>query len=119
MKKLEEFSKEVMASKELQKELLAVKPENVEEFLKKHNCQATLSEVEAFIGKGKSLSDEEISQVAAGKGGAKNITECHCENPSCRYYEHGYYVEGNAVGETFQCPDCNNTMVGTKYLLNA
>lgn len=117
MKTLEEFSKEVMSSKELQKELFALNPEEAEEFLRQHGCEATLAEIEAFAGKKSSLSDGELSQVAAGEGGAKPLTRCRCTDPNCYYHEKDYYVEDNVVGQTFQCPSCKQyTLQALEYI---
>ena len=71
MKTLEELYKEVMASEELKKEFLTLKPEEVEGFAKKNGCEATLDEIKAFLEeKAKSegeLSGEELDQIAGGK----------------------------------------------------
>ena len=72
MKTIEELYSEVMASEELKKEFCALSPEEVERFAEKHGCKATLDEIKAFLtekgtASGK-LSDDEIEQVAGGKG---------------------------------------------------
>lgn len=71
MKTIEELYKEVIASEDLKKEFLALKPEEVEGFAEKHGCKATLDEIKNFLteksaAKGE-LSDEEIEQVSGGK----------------------------------------------------
>lgn len=72
MKTIEELYNEVMASEELKKECISLKPEEVESFAEKHGCKATLDEIKAFLTeKSKAfgeLSDDEIEQVAGGKG---------------------------------------------------
>ena len=72
MKTLEEFIKEINASKELQKELKSVKGiEAAEGFLKKYDCGATAEELSEFInsqindGQGE-LSDDEACSVSGG-----------------------------------------------------
>ena len=117
MKTLEEFSKEVMSSKELQKELFSLKPANAENFLRQHGCEATPEEIEAFAGRKQSLSDDELSQVAAGEGEGKPWTRCRCTEPACTYYERNYFMQGNVVGQTFQCPACKKyTLKGIEYI---
>ncbi len=72
MKTIEELYNEVMASEELKKEFLSLKPEEVEGFAEKYGCKATLDEIKAFLTEKSAaageLSDEEIEQVAGGKG---------------------------------------------------
>ena len=71
MKTIEELYNEVMASEDLKKEFLALKPEEVEGFAEKYGCKATLDEIKSFLTEKSSasfeLSDEEIEQVAGGK----------------------------------------------------
>ena len=72
MKTLEELYSEVIASDELKKEFCSLKSEEVENFAEKHGCKATLDEIKAFLteksAKSGELSDDEIAQVAGGKG---------------------------------------------------
>ena len=72
MKTIEELYSEVLASEELKKEFLSLKPEKVEDFAAKYGCKASLDEIKAFFEEKKSqsgaLSDEELDQVAGGKG---------------------------------------------------
>ena len=71
MKTIEELYNEVMASEEMKKEFLALKPEKVEGFAEKYGCKATLEEIKAFLNEKSTasgeLSDDEIEQVAGGK----------------------------------------------------
>lgn len=70
MKTIEELYNEVIASEDLKKEFLALKPEEVEGFAEKHGCKATIEEIKDFLtdksAKGE-LSDNELNQVAGGK----------------------------------------------------
>ena len=71
MKTLQELYTEVIGSEELKKEFMeASKDEkNVEEFLKKHGCDATFDELKAFFddkSEGE-LSEDEVEAVAGGK----------------------------------------------------
>ena len=72
MKTLEELYNEVLASEELKKEFLSLKPEKVEDFAAKHGCKASLDEIKAFFEAKKNqsgaLSDDELDQIAGGKG---------------------------------------------------
>ena len=72
MKTIEELYNEVMASEEMKKEFLALKPEEVEGFAEKYGCKATLEEIKVFLNEKSTasgeLSDDEIEQVAGGKG---------------------------------------------------
>ena len=71
MKTIEELYSEVLASEELKKEFLALKPEEVEGFAAKYGCKASLDEIKAFFEAKKNqagaLSDEEMDQIAGGK----------------------------------------------------
>ena len=71
MKTIEELYNEVMASEEMKKEFLALKPEEVESFAEKYGCKATLEEIKAFFAEKSTssgeLSDDEIEQIAGGK----------------------------------------------------
>ena len=73
MKTIEELYNEVIASEELKKEFVSLKPEQLEGFAEKYGCKATLDEIKAFlaehISNSESLSDEELTQIAGGKGG--------------------------------------------------
>lgn len=73
MKTIEELYNQVIASEDLKKEFLALKPEEVEGFSEKHGCKATLDEIKAFLTEKSAaageLSDEELQQVAGGKSG--------------------------------------------------
>ena len=72
MKTIEELYREVLESEELKKEFLTIKPEEVEGFAAKHGCKAGLDEIKAFFEAKKNqtgtLSDEELDQIAGGKG---------------------------------------------------
>ena len=71
MKTLEELYNEVLASEELKKEFLSLKPGEVEGFAAKYGCKASLDEIKAFFEAKKNqtreLSDDELDQVAGGK----------------------------------------------------
>lgn len=73
MKTIEELYNEVIASEELKKEFASLKPEQLESFAEKYGCKATLDEIKAFLAEhipnSESLSDEELTQIAGGKGG--------------------------------------------------
>ena len=78
MKTIEELYKEVLASEELKNEFLSLKPEEVEGFAAKYGCKASLEEIKAFFEAKKSqtgaLSDEELDQIAGGKGASTTET---------------------------------------------
>ena len=78
MKTVEEFYKEIAASKELQKELKAASDGTLEAFLKKHDCSASASDFEKYV---KSQSEGEIGDdfagAAAGGFMALPVTEHH------------------------------------------
>lgn len=71
MKTIEELYNEVMASEEMKREFLALKPEKVESFAEKYGCKATLDEIKAFLTEKSTasgeLSDDELEQIAGGK----------------------------------------------------
>ena len=72
MKTLDELYAEVNADDALKKEYIeAVENGKIEEFLKAHGCEATLSEFDEFMKnadvKSGELSDDELDNVAAGK----------------------------------------------------
>ena len=71
MKTVQELYNEVIASEELKKEFLALKPEEVQIFAAKHGCDATVDEIRSFLTENRTsgeLSDDELDQVAGGKG---------------------------------------------------
>ena len=75
MKTLQELYKEVIASEELKREFMeAAKDEKegkkkVEEFVKKHGCDATFEDVKAFFEEKSNdeLSEDDVEAVAGGK----------------------------------------------------
>ena len=76
MKTIQELYNEIMASKELKEQAIeAAKAGKQEEFLKKHGCEATLQEVQAFLeAKAKEdapLSLDELDNAAGGECNAK------------------------------------------------
>ena len=68
MKTLEEFVKEINASEELKKEILALEDQaSLEAFLKKNGCNATAEEfVKAMTPAEGELSDNDAGSVAGG-----------------------------------------------------
>ena len=84
MKTLEEFYKEVQNNEALKAEFSnAFKEGNSDEFLKKHDCEATTAEVMAYIkGIGsQELSDDDLDMVA---GGSSGCTTASCSgNETC------------------------------------
>lgn len=91
MKTIEELYKEVLASEELKKEFLTLKPDTVEDFLKAHGCDATLDELKAFFEAKKEaneLAEEELSQVAGGKSadGDEAVMSIVGVGLGCAYY---------------------------------
>ena len=64
MKTIEEFYKEIASSKELQDELKAVSRKTLEEFLKKHDCNASVKDFTAYVN---SQNEGEIEDGDAGK----------------------------------------------------
>jgi len=83
MKTLEQLYAEVTADENLRKEFFeANESGKIGEFLKAHDCKATLSEFDEFMknadAKSGELSDDELDNVAAGK---KCGTIYHDEKP--------------------------------------
>ncbi len=72
MKTLEGFLKEISENEDLRKEFEeAVDQDNVVEFFKQHDCEATLEEIVEFVKAndkdGAALSEEELESVAGGR----------------------------------------------------
>ena len=75
MKTLQELYKEVIASEELKNEFMEAAGDEkegqkkVEEFVKKHGCDATFEDVKAFLEEKSEgeLEEEELEAVAGGK----------------------------------------------------
>ena len=68
MKTLEEFYREIADSKELQEELKSATGEMLEEFLKKHGCDATAADYLEYVksvNEGE-LGDDVVEKVAGG-----------------------------------------------------
>ena len=93
MKTLQEMYEEVKASDGLKKSLAeAVKAGKVTEFLKAHDCDATVEELKEFVAekvakdKPIKLDDEELDMVAGGDGDpfeysnlcTQGCTACQC-----------------------------------------
>ncbi len=79
MKTLNELYNEVITSEELMKELESLNSkEEIAAFVKKHGCDATLDEIEAFwaekVNSFGELSEEDLEQVAGGAYGEKFVT---------------------------------------------
>ena len=90
MKTIEELYSEVIASEDLKKEFLALKPEEMEGFAEKYGCKATLDEIKAYISENIPdsgvLSDNDLTQISGGKGGEGR------PKPDPRYqYNRDYY----------------------------
>ena len=69
MKSLGEFYKEIKENEELKKEFIsAFKEGRTEEFLKAHDCDASVSDVSAFFksAKAESVSEDDLAKVSAG-----------------------------------------------------
>ena len=69
MKSLGEFYKEIKENEELKKEFIsAFKEGRTEEFLKAHDCDASVSAVSAFFksAKAESVSEDDLAKVSAG-----------------------------------------------------
>lgn len=70
MKTAEEFYREISESKELQEELKEVSDKMLEEFLKKHGCDATAKDFTAYarsVSEGE-LEDDGAEEVVGGGG---------------------------------------------------
>ena len=68
MKTIEEFYKEIAVSKELQDELKTVSDKMLEEFLKKHDCNASVKDFTEYLdahNEGE-LDDADAGKVAGG-----------------------------------------------------
>jgi hypothetical protein len=68
MKTAEEFYREISESKELQEELKEVSDKMLEEFLKKHGCDATAKDFTAYarsVSEGE-LEDDGAEEVVGG-----------------------------------------------------
>ena len=79
MKTLQELYTEVMNNDALKAEFLALTtPEQIVAFAAKNGCTATMDEIKSFLEEKSAasgeLSDEELAQVAGGKG--FNTKEC-------------------------------------------
>jgi len=88
MKTAQELYNEIVASDELKKAFVeAMKADKIEDFLKLHDCKATVEEVKEFIEAKASedtpieLSETELKQVAAGSG--IHSETCYCTGNTC------------------------------------
>ncbi len=67
MKTLDELYKEVSENEDLKKEYASLKSEEeINNFLKANDCDATASDVQAFLNKGGEITDDELDNVAGG-----------------------------------------------------
>ena len=95
MKSLEDLYKEVQENEELKKEFVtAFKEGRTEEFLKTHNCDATASDVMAFLNSKKEevASEDDLAKVAGGG----------CSSIPC----HSYHADGLHQGKLGAIPPC-------------
>ena len=79
MKTIQELCNEVMASEELKEELKeASQKGKVEEFLKQHDCNATMDELMSFLegvqSEDEDLSLDELELVAGGTHGSETFS---------------------------------------------
>ena len=94
MKSIEELYKEIQSNEDLKKEFVtAFKEGKTEEFLKEHDCDATASDVMAFLNSKKEevASEDDLAKVAGGgctltdgcttSGGS--IDKTHCPSEVC------------------------------------
>ena len=103
MKTLQELYAEVMSSEELKKEFLTLKaPEDIVAFAAKNGCTATLDEIKAFFEeKAKAageLSEDDLAQVAGGKGYSKGeaLYSCFTVGLGCAFHTLWSAVSGRA-----------------------
>ena len=76
MKTLEDLYKEILADQELKAQCgEAIKAQKLDEFLKAHECEATMEEVKAFLESKKEVAADELGDVA---GGGCNVPEILC-----------------------------------------
>ena len=69
MKSLEEFFKEVRSNEEMKKAFVsAFKDDRTEEFLKAHDCDASVSDVNDFLNgtKDEAVSEDDLAKIAGG-----------------------------------------------------
>ena len=91
MKSIEELYKEVQENEELKKEFItAFKEGKVEDFLKAHDCDATVDDVMAFLNstKEETASEDDLAKVAGGgcsSNGCKRTDDCSydCSPAGC------------------------------------
>jgi hypothetical protein len=71
MKTLEQLYEEIQSNEELKKEFTAsIKENTTDDFLKKHDCDANIRSVMAFMNnlKDGELSEDDLESVAGGDG---------------------------------------------------
>ena len=88
MKTVHELYGEIIASDELKKAFAkAMKANKLEDFLKAHDCEATVEEVQEFVETKAAgddpieLSDDELRHVAAGS--VIHSETCYCTGKTC------------------------------------
>ena len=88
MKTVQELYGEIIASDEQKKAFVeAMKAGKLEDFLKAHDCEASVEEVKEFIETRTAedtpieLSESELKQVAAGSG--IHSETCYCTGKTC------------------------------------
>ena len=106
MKTLEQLYEEISANDELKKEYRkATGDKKIVDFLKAHDCDATQSELDAFISskKNKELADDELDMVSGG-GACTTYTSDgwpivsalnHCKKYVFDYKDHGLEYVGS------------------------
>lgn len=104
MKTLEELYKDILASEELKLQCAeAIKAQKLEDFLKAHECEATMEEVKAFLESKKEVSMDKLDAVAGGCNVAEAISSVFSFGTVCAIIALVSAVEGKdekpAIGE--------------------
>ena len=82
MKSIDELYKEVQENEELKKEfVVAFKEGQVEDFLKINDCDATASDVMAFLNsqRDEAASEDDLAKVAGGSCSNYTKDTCYCQ----------------------------------------
>ena len=81
MKNLEDLYKEILADQELKAKCgEAIKAQKLEEFLKAHECEATMEDVKAFMESKKEVSPDGLDILAGGSGRPLSSVHVHIES---------------------------------------
>lgn len=109
MKTINEFYQEVLNNEDLKKEYENVKTdEELDDFLKSHDCEGNAEEVKAFLKGDQEITDDELDNVAGG-GCKKNGRPVVTAFNKCGHFEYDWDKAAKGYRLIIRCADCRHS----------